>query len=79
LTSSKRFAVVLTVLAVSLLHPAAYLDTLLIIGGGALRYEPSLKLYYASGAILATVLRFLDGLTGVMMWWVATQLLLHVF
>jgi L-lysine exporter family protein LysE/ArgO len=101
LTSSKRSAVIFTVLAVSLLNPAAYLDTLLIIGGGAVRYEPSLKLYYASGAILASivwffalafaaarfaevlsnksVLRLIDGLTGVMMWFIATRLLLHAF
>ena len=100
-TSSKRSAVILTVLAVSLLNPSAYLDTLLIIGGGVVRYESSLKLYYASGAVLAsvvwffalafaaarfadilnnkTVLRLLDGLTGVMMWWIAAKLLLHAF
>lgn len=101
LASSKRSAIILTALAVSLLNPAAYLDTLLIIGGSAVRYESSLKLYYALGAMLAsvvwffalafaaarfadmlsnkTVLRLLDGLTGVMMWWIAVKLLLHAF
>ena len=101
LAHPKRSAIILTALAVSLLNPAAYLDTLLIIGGSAVRYEPSLKLYYALGAMLAsvvwffalafaaarfaavlnnkTVLRLLDGLTGVMMWWIATRLLLHAF
>jgi L-lysine exporter family protein LysE/ArgO len=99
--SSERSAVVMTVLAVSLLNPSAYLDTLLIIGGGVVRYEPSLKLCYASGAILAsvvwfftlafsaarlgevlsnkTVLRLIDALSGVMMWFIAARLLLHTF
>lgn len=53
-----KVAVISTLLAVTLLNPTAYLDTLLIIGGGATRYEASLRVVFALGATLASVVWF---------------------
>jgi L-lysine exporter family protein LysE/ArgO len=54
----RRRGVVLAVLAVSLLNPSTYLDTLLIIGGSAARYGDALLFVFAAGAALASICWF---------------------
>ncbi len=51
-------AVVFAVLAVSLLNPTAYLDTMFIIGGSALRYAEPFRVFFAVGAAIASVVWF---------------------
>ncbi len=53
-----RRGVILTVLAVSLLNPIKYLDTLLVIGGSAARYSDALALFFAAGATVASIFWF---------------------
>ncbi len=45
-------------LAVSLLNPATYLDTLVVIGSSANRYASELKLCFIFGAVLASIVWF---------------------
>lgn len=53
-----RRTVVLSVLAVSLLNPSTYLDTLLVIGGSAARYSGAPGMAFAAGATAASTLWF---------------------
>jgi L-lysine exporter family protein LysE/ArgO len=57
-----RRQVVMTLLTVSLLNPSVYIDTMLLIGGGANHYQPDQRLWFAIGAIGASLVWFL-GLT----------------
>ena len=49
-----RGEVLLAIVAVSLLNPGTYLDTLLIIGGGAAHYTKDVRGYFAFGACMAS-------------------------
>ncbi len=49
-----RRAVIIGILAVSLLNPSTYLDTVLVIGGNAAQYESLPKVFFTVGAILAS-------------------------
>jgi L-lysine exporter family protein LysE/ArgO len=53
-----RRQVVLALLGVSLLNPSVYMDTLVLIGGSSIRYEDDLRLWFAVGAILASLVWF---------------------
>lgn len=53
-----RRQIVLTLLAVSLLNPSVYVDTMLLIGGSATRYGHELRFWFASGAIFASLVWF---------------------
>lgn len=55
---SSRRQIVLTLLAVSLLNPSVYVDTMLLIGGSATRYQAELRPWFASGAIFASLIWF---------------------
>ena len=56
-TASTRGAV-LAALAVSLLNPHVYLDTVVLLGGLAGQYEPVLRVWFAGGAMLASAVWF---------------------
>src|SRR3546814_9300238 len=53
-----RRAAVLTALALSLLNPHVYLDTVVLLGGVAARYPAGERLAFALGAMLASCLWF---------------------
>jgi L-lysine exporter family protein LysE/ArgO len=53
-----RRQVMVALLAVSLLNPSVYMDTMVLIGGGAMRYQDNLRFWFATGAILASMLWF---------------------
>ncbi len=55
---SGRKQVIFALLAVSLLNPSVYLDTLVLIGSSAIRYQADLRLWFALGAMLASLLWF---------------------
>jgi L-lysine exporter family protein LysE/ArgO len=57
-----RRQVVMAILTVSLLNPSIYIDTMLLIGGGANHYQPDQRLWFAVGAVGASLVWFL-GLT----------------
>ena len=57
-----RRQIVTAILAVSLLNPSVYIDTMLLIGGGASQYQPDQRLWFAIGAVAASLVWFL-GLT----------------
>ena len=61
-TLPTRRQIVTAILAVSLLNPSVYIDTMLLIGGGANRYQPDQRPWFAVGAIGASLVWFL-GLT----------------
>ena len=61
-TLPTRRQIVTAILAVSLLNPSVYIDTMLLIGGGANRYWPDQRLCLAVGVIGASLVWFL-GLT----------------
>ncbi len=50
--------VVLAVLAVSLLNPSSYLETMFVIGGSALSYTEPLRVFFAVGAAIASFVWF---------------------
>lgn len=52
-SSTTRAAVVAT-LAVSLLNPHVYLDTVVLLGSLAAQYEPALRVWFTAGAMLAS-------------------------
>ncbi len=54
----ERRQVVVALLAVSLLNPSVYMDTMVLIGGGAMRYQDNLRFWFATGAILASLVWF---------------------
>ncbi|MBI5230816.1 MAG: amino acid transporter [Coriobacteriales bacterium] len=53
-TATSTGAVVLTTLAVSLLNPHVYLDTVVLIGSLAAQYEPAPRVLFALGAATAS-------------------------
>lgn len=53
-----RKQVVLALLAVTLLNPSLYIDTLFLIGGGANHYQDHLRPWFAFGAIVASLVWF---------------------
>ena len=57
-----RRQVVMAILTVSLLNPSVYIDTMLLIGGGANHYQHDQRLWFALGAVGASLVWFL-GLT----------------
>jgi L-lysine exporter family protein LysE/ArgO len=61
-TLPTRRQIVTAILAVSLLNPSVYIDTMLLIGGGANHYQPDQRLWFAVGAVAASLVWFL-GLT----------------
>ena len=91
-------AMILLTLAVSLLNPHVYLDTVVLIGGIAAQYPAEQRIFFALGAGTASVVwffglaygarllaplfqkpiawRILDFLIGVIMWGIATSLIL---
>lgn len=97
---SGRKQVVFALLAVSLLNPSVYLDTLVLIGSNAIRYQADLRFWFALGAGLASllwfcslsygsaflapllkrprVLRCIDCLSGLIMWFIAARLVFGV-
>ncbi|MCA9836376.1 MAG: LysE family transporter [Trueperaceae bacterium] len=50
--------IVLGILAVSLLNPSTYLDTMFLIGGNAAHYDEPLRLFFALGASIASIVWF---------------------
>jgi L-lysine exporter family protein LysE/ArgO len=91
-------AAVLAALAVSLLNPHVYLDTVVLLGSIAAQYEGMLRAWFTMGAWVASLTwfsalgfgarllapvfekpaawRVLDVAIGVVMWWIATGLVL---
>jgi L-lysine exporter family protein LysE/ArgO len=61
-TLPTRRQIVTALLTVSLLNPSVYIDTMLLIGGGANHYQPDQRLWFAVGAVGASLVWFL-GLT----------------
>lgn len=57
-TLSSRKAVILTTLAVTLLNPHVYLDTVVILGNIGSTFEETERLYFTAGAILAATIWF---------------------
>jgi L-lysine exporter family protein LysE/ArgO len=55
---SGRKQLVVALLAVTLLNPSLYLDTLLLIGGSASRYGEDFRIWFALGAIVASLVWF---------------------
>jgi L-lysine exporter family protein LysE/ArgO len=53
-----RRQVILALLGVSLLNPSVYMDTLVLIGGSSIRYADDLRMWFAVGAILASLVWF---------------------
>ena len=53
-----RRQVVIALLAVSLLNPSVYIDTMLLIGGSASHYQADQRLWFALGAICASLVWF---------------------
>jgi L-lysine exporter family protein LysE/ArgO len=53
-----RRQVVIALLAVNLLNPMVYLDTMVLIGSGAMRYQDNLRFCFTMGAILSSMLWF---------------------
>jgi len=50
--------VILTTLAFTYLNPHVYLDTVVLVGGIAAQYEVTSRLFFAAGAVLASMLWF---------------------
>lgn len=53
-----RLAIIMTTLAVTLLNPHVYLDTIMILGSVASGYSPALQPAFALGAVLASTCWF---------------------
>ena len=53
-----RRQVVIALLAVSLLNPSVYIDTMLLIGGSASHYQADQRLWFAIGAVCASLVWF---------------------
>lgn len=51
-------AAVAAALAVSLLNPHVYLDTVVLLGSLAAQYEPALRVWFTAGAMLASLVWF---------------------
>ena len=54
-----RRQVVMALLTVNFLNPNLYIDTMLLIGGGANHYQPDQRLWFAVGAVAASLVWFL--------------------
>jgi L-lysine exporter family protein LysE/ArgO len=59
MTLPTRRQVVTALLTVNFLNPNLYIDTVLLIGGGASQYQPDQRLWFAVGAIVASIVWFL--------------------
>ena len=59
LTVPTRRQIVMALLTVNFLNPNLYIDTMLLIGGGASRYGHDQRLWFAVGAIAASLVWFL--------------------
>jgi L-lysine exporter family protein LysE/ArgO len=59
MTLPTRRQVVTALLTVNFLNPNLYIDTVLLIGGGASHYQPDQRLWFAVGAIAASIVWFL--------------------
>lgn len=57
-TASDASAALVTVLALSLLNPHVYLDTVVLLGAVGGRYPPADRPFFAAGAVTASVLWF---------------------
>jgi len=55
--STTRAAIVAT-LAISLLNPHVYLDTVVLLGSLAAQYEPALRVWFTAGAMFASAVWF---------------------
>ncbi len=95
----KRLAIIVTTLAVTLLNPHVYLDTVMILGSVAAQLAHQEQSGFALGAVLASTVWFyglallaarlspwlarpavqrgIDGLIGLLMWSVATLLIVQ--
>tara|TARA_R110002110_G_scaffold122424_6_gene298637 strand:- start:667 stop:1296 length:630 start_codon:yes stop_codon:yes gene_type:complete len=51
-------AAIATTLSVSLLNPHVYLDTVVLLGGISAQYEEASRLWFAAGAMMASVIWF---------------------
>lgn len=100
-TKLSRRAVIMGILAVSLLNPSTYLDTMFIIGGSAVNYDASLRGFFTFGASAASILwffsltvgasrfskllsnpaalRVIDFSSGLIMWFIASRLVIPLF
>ena len=56
--AASRAGLVGTTLALSLLNPHVYLDTVVLIGGLSAQYPPSARRWFAGGAVMASALWF---------------------
>jgi L-lysine exporter family protein LysE/ArgO len=59
MTLPTRRQVVTALLTVNFLNPNLYIDTMLLIGGGASHYQADQRLWFAVGAIAASIVWFL--------------------
>jgi L-lysine exporter family protein LysE/ArgO len=59
MTLPTRRQIVTALLTVNFLNPNLYIDTVLLIGGGASHYQPDQRLWFAVGAIAASIVWFL--------------------
>jgi len=55
---SSTGAAIAAALAISLLNPHVYLDTVVLLGSLAAQYEPALRVWFAGGAMLASLVWF---------------------
>lgn len=51
-------AAIAAALAISLLNPHVYLDTVVLLGSLAAQYEPALRMWFAAGAMFASLVWF---------------------
>jgi L-lysine exporter family protein LysE/ArgO len=59
MTIPTRRQIVTALLTVNFLNPNLYIDTMLLIGGSASHYQPDQRLWFALGAIAASLVWFL--------------------
>jgi L-lysine exporter family protein LysE/ArgO len=59
MTLPTRRQIVTALLTVNFLNPNLYIDTVLLIGGGSSHYQPNQRLWFAVGAIAASLVWFL--------------------
>jgi L-lysine exporter family protein LysE/ArgO len=57
-TASTTRAAIVATLAISLLNPHVYLDTVVLLGSLAAQYEPALRVWFTAGAMLASAVWF---------------------
>jgi len=64
LTSKSKIAVIITTLAVTLLNPHVYLDTVVILGSVGGQFDGAEKIAFATGTMLASIIWFYSLATG---------------